>query len=163
MGSGKTPGVKDSQKPRPNNPGSITNVQGQAVTGKDGAAIQLSAQSSPLPAPEALKQYNEVLAGSAERWFGLWERQESHRQSCERIEMEALTYSTKTDRYRSLWGIGTAGFLGVAIVASVSYTAAHGAHGVATVIGVGGSGIIIAALGLARSMLRGNQENKTKP
>ncbi len=48
-----------------------------------------TALSGPLPPPEMLAQYEEILPGAAERLFKMVERQEEHRQALERAESEA--------------------------------------------------------------------------
>ena len=48
-----------------------------------------TALSGPLPPPEMLDQYEQILPGAAERLFTMVERQEEHRQALEREESEA--------------------------------------------------------------------------
>lgn len=49
-----------------------------------GAAVEISRFSGPLPPPEELAKYEQVLAGSADRIIRMAEQQATHRQSLER-------------------------------------------------------------------------------
>ena len=50
---------------------------------------EFTALSGPLPPPEMLAQYEEILPGAAERILSMAERQAEHRQKMERDESEA--------------------------------------------------------------------------
>jgi uncharacterized membrane protein len=54
-------------------------------------SVAVQQYSGPLPPPEALAQYNEVLPGAAERIMAMAERQSSHRQGLENIAVSAQT------------------------------------------------------------------------
>lgn len=49
----------------------------------------MKAHSGPLPAPEDLARYDDLLPGAAERIFAMAEREQNHRLSMEREAMEA--------------------------------------------------------------------------
>jgi uncharacterized membrane protein len=44
--------------------------------------------SAPLPPPAMLEHYERILPGAAERIFGQWERQSSHRQDIEKLALK---------------------------------------------------------------------------
>ena len=50
---------------------------------------EFTALSGPLPPPEMLAQYEEILPGAAERILSMAERQAEHRQKMEQDESEA--------------------------------------------------------------------------
>jgi uncharacterized membrane protein len=51
--------------------------------------------SGPLPPPEALERYNQVLPGAADRILKMAEQQSQHRQGLERTVVESNAYSQK--------------------------------------------------------------------
>jgi uncharacterized membrane protein len=57
------------------------------------AAHISSVFSGPLPPPEILQKYNEVLPGSAERILRMAESQHHHRQQLEKKVVESNTFS----------------------------------------------------------------------
>jgi uncharacterized membrane protein len=65
--------------------------------------------SGPLPPAEQIRQYEEVLPGSADRILSMAERQEAHRH-----ELEKLTVKEATNR--SWWGLRLGFVLAVIIV-----------------------------------------------
>ena len=101
------------------------------------AAYTASAYTGPLPPPEQLRGYENVLPGSADRILKLAENQAAHRQHIEKVAVEG------GDR-RSWWGLA----LGFVISASVLGLGAalvlegHDAAGAAfvgiDVVGLGG-------------------------
>jgi len=76
-------------------------------------AFQASSYSGPLPPPEQLKQYEEVLPGSADRILRMAEEQAHHRQG---LETDAVKGGAK----RSWWGLWT-GFA-ISVIALVLST-----------------------------------------
>lgn len=63
-----------------------------------GAAISASAYSGPLPSPDHLRGYEEVVPGSANRIITMAESQSAHRQEIEKI-------AVKGGNSRSWWGL----------------------------------------------------------
>lgn len=57
------------------------------------AALISSVFSGPLPPPEILQKYNEVLPGAAERILRMAESQHHHRQQLEKKVVESNTFS----------------------------------------------------------------------
>ena len=64
---------------------------------------QLTVHQGPLPPPEQLAAYNDVIPNGAERLFKQFERQSSHRIAADR-------YTLETDARHANWGVA-AGFL----------------------------------------------------
>ena len=58
-------------------------------------AVEFSAYSGPLPPPEILRQFEEVLPGSAERIFTQFEAQSAHRRSLEATVVSSGAFSQK--------------------------------------------------------------------
>lgn len=103
-------------------------------------ALKLSASlsQSPLPDPEILARYNELIPNAADRIMQMVEAQEQHRRSLEE-------FSVKAESMRSLWGLG-AGFvvaIGGLAAATVMSIAGHAITGaiiggldIASIVGV---------------------------
>jgi uncharacterized membrane protein len=53
------------------------------------AAVEVSRYSGPLPKPEDLAKYEQVLTGSADRIIRMAEQQATHRQNLERVIVES--------------------------------------------------------------------------
>jgi len=53
------------------------------------AAVEISRYSGPLPKPEDLAKYEQVLPGSADRIIRMAEQQATHRQSLEKVVVES--------------------------------------------------------------------------
>jgi uncharacterized membrane protein len=68
------------------------------------AAFSASAYSGPLPSPEHLREYEDVLPGPADRILKMAEKQSDHRQEIEKV-------AVKGGNSRSWWGL----WLGFAI------------------------------------------------
>ena len=62
---------------------------------------EMRAFSGPLPPPEALERYNEVLPGAAERIISLAESQHHHRQELEKC---AITSNVKAQKLGTVLG-----------------------------------------------------------
>lgn len=102
---------------------------------------QMEMYSGPIPHPDILRKYDDVVPGAADRIINLVEREASHRHECDNLRI-------KTERRDSLLGIIFAAFLcivsivaGVLIALKVSGTAGTvvggflGASGLASVFG----------------------------
>ncbi len=55
--------------------------------------------SGPLPHPEILRQYNEIIPGSAERIFSQFESQSAHRRT---LEMKVISSNAFSQRFGSI-------------------------------------------------------------
>lgn len=75
--------------------------------------------SGPLPPPQVLKQYNDIVPGAADRVLSMAEEQSKHRQHLER-------YVIRTDGLKSVLGLLFA--FGVAVIGLISgaYSAIKG-------------------------------------
>lgn len=60
------------------------NQQQQQLQRRTEVRVQQQSFSGPIPPPEALERYNDVLPGAAERIIAMAERQQEHRQDLER-------------------------------------------------------------------------------
>lgn len=72
--------------------------------------------AGPLPPPEILQQYNEILPGAAERVFSLTEKQAAHRMNLENSIVQAqIRESSRGQTFAliiAVLGLGSAAFLG---------------------------------------------------
>jgi uncharacterized membrane protein len=64
-------------------------------------AITAQRFTGPLPPPEILRKYDELLPGSAERIIAMAERQGAHRQ---RLESEVVTSNCRNERLGMIFG-----------------------------------------------------------
>ena len=94
--------------------------------------------SGPLPHPEILKKFDEVVPGSAERIIKMAEDQSSHRKDLERKVIES-------DIARSKWG-QVLGFL-IAII-GLGVSAAVSIYGNAIAGGIIGVGTLASLVGV---------------
>ncbi len=81
--------------PNPTNSKSVSNTTTRTAS--------FQAFSGPMPPPELLQKYNEVVPGAAERILAMAEKQANHRQT---LELEVIM----ADVRRSNWGL-VAGFV----------------------------------------------------
>lgn len=58
-------------------------------------SLEFSTYSGPLPHPDILRQFEEVLPGSAERIFNQFEAQSAHRRSLEATVVDSGAFSQK--------------------------------------------------------------------
>ncbi len=84
-------------------PGQIASVDGSiSDTGEPVASVMHSVEysySGPLPHPEILRRYNEIIPGSAERIFSQFESQSAHRRA---LEMKVIASNTFSQRFGSI-------------------------------------------------------------
>lgn len=73
-------------------------------------AVQLTTYSGPLPHPETLRQFEEILPGSAKRIFNDFELQSSHRRALERKVVNS-------EAFRQIAGSISSGLIGLLGVA----------------------------------------------
>jgi uncharacterized membrane protein len=80
--------------------------QGPATRGAIAVSAQVSGYSGPLPPPEELKGYEEVLPGAAERIVAAFEKESNHRREIERAQADTAGYAFRhelADRRTGLW------------------------------------------------------------
>lgn len=58
-------------------------------------SVELSVHSGPLPSPAVLREFEEILPGSAERIFAQFETQSSHRRSLELLKLTSDAFSQR--------------------------------------------------------------------
>lgn len=96
-------------------------IEGEIAQARNGQLIkrEVSITSGPLPHPEILKMYNDLIPGAAERIFVMAEAQSSHRLSLEK----KVIYSSADD---SRLGLIFAFILGIIALASSTYLISTG-------------------------------------
>jgi uncharacterized membrane protein len=83
------------------------------------AATQVQQFQGPLPHPDLLRQYNDIVPGAAERIIALAERQAEHRMTLEKIVIHG-------DTVRAHWGLVCGLVISLALLGSAIYMAAIG-------------------------------------
>ncbi|MGH9092334.1 MAG: DUF2335 domain-containing protein [Acidimicrobiales bacterium] len=96
------------------------------------AAVSASAYSGPLPSPDHLRGYEEVLPGAADRILAMAEKQSDHRQE---IEKDAVKGGTR----RSWYGLWLGFFISVLVL---------GLSGGLIVAGYGVEGTVLGSVDL---------------
>lgn len=95
----------------------------------DTAETEHADPSSPLPSPDAVQRYEQVLPGAADRIMKLLENQAEHRMDMETALVEG---ALRTERLGQIFGLSI-----VIVVFVVSALLIEGGHGIAgTVLGV---------------------------
>jgi uncharacterized membrane protein len=94
------------------------------------AAIEVSRYSGPLPPPESLAKYEQVLPGSADRIIRMAEQQALHRQQLERLVISSNATAQK-------WGLGCAFMIAMSAIWGGVWLSLKGmgGAGLATIIG----------------------------
>lgn len=99
----------------------------------DGSPIDgvISYQSAmyrgPIPPPSILKQYDELLPGSAERLMNLFEKQANHRMAMEEIVI-------KGGSSRAYWGLACGFVISLLMLGLAGYLAAKGEAASAAIV-----------------------------
>jgi len=62
--------------------------QSQAPNPIQAARLTIESHSGPLPSPEVLARFNEIVTGAADRIFAVFEKQAAHRMHLERTVIE---------------------------------------------------------------------------
>ena len=91
---------------------------------------QMAAFSGPLPHPDTLKRFDEVVPGAAERILTMAEEQSVHRRALE-------TKVVDSDIARSKWGQILGFCIAVAGLAASAWIAVYGSAVAGGIIGVG--------------------------
>lgn len=94
-----------------------------------------SSFSGPIPPPELLKGYNEVIKDGAERIVIMAEKQSSHRMQ---LEDHAIKEELKQSRLGQVFGfiLGIVGLVLAAILAILDHEAIAGIFGTTTILGL---------------------------
>jgi uncharacterized membrane protein len=87
--------------------------------------------SGPLPPPEALKRYDEIVPGAAERIIKMAEQQAEHRRS---LEQQVIKSEIKNSKLGIYFGftIGIVGIIGAIVVAILGKQKFGGVIGLAS-------------------------------
>lgn len=101
----------------------------------------------PLPSPEMLYQYNQILPGAAERIITMAEDQSKHRQDLERTVIKARARD-------SLYGIISAAILCITTILCGTFTVLNGHEVSGAFLGTAG------LAGLAGVFVYGTRENR---
>lgn len=91
--------------------------------------IQAASFQGPLPPPQILSHYDEIVPGSAERIISLWERQVQHRQE---LEKKAIG----SDIRQSYFGAALGFIIAIAAIGAGTFLAYNGqpTEGLAAII-----------------------------
>ena len=102
------------------------------------AQVQVSQFSGPLPPPEALAKYNEILPGAADRIILMTEQQSGHRQE---LEMKVATAQIRQSDRGQLYAfiIAIAFLIGAVTCAVTNHEAAASVLGGGTVVSLAGA------------------------
>lgn len=100
--------------------------------------------SGPLPPPESLARYEQVLRGSADRLITMAEALNRHSMLLELNGRNAEIESMRRDYSEGRWGQICALLVALVAVIGSSYTATHGAQWPASIMGATGLGSIVA-------------------
>ncbi len=107
--------------------------------------MKITETSGPLPDPDTLRKYNELVPGAAERFLSSFEREQLHRHDMERQEIGIAIKHVNGIMYRS-WGGLLAAFLISVFALGVAYQLAiQGITAVASII----AGTTIVSLAFA--------------
>ncbi len=94
------------------------------------AAIEVSRYSGPLPPPENLAKYEQILPGSADRIIRMAEQQAMHRQHLEKLVLGSNATAQK-------WGLGCAFIIAMSAIWGGVWLSLKGmsGEGLAAIIG----------------------------
>lgn len=129
--------------------GKDQSVPQQAGIDSSGSIEVTSTWSGPIPPPDALRTFNEIVPGSAERIFVMAERQLDHR-----MRMEETV--VRGDSRRSYLGLIAGFMLSVAIIAGGVILVVNG-HDWA-----GGLLVVVNILGLAGAFVYGTHSRRAE-
>ena|SRR2546422_501244 len=101
--------------------------------------------SGPLPTPEALAQYEQILPGAADRITRLAEVQSAHRQGIETKVVDSNIAREKTGQW-----LGAGLYLGTIIVGAWLIAHGYNAGGLATVISSSVAAVSVFVVGIRR-------------
>ena len=102
---------------------------------------------APLPSPELLEQYERIVPGTAEKLLLIAKQREERRLT---IEKEALADQRKTDRFTQAILLT---FVVISMVTGV-YLSIRGFQAPALILVLGGAGVNVIAVLIARSARR---------
>jgi Predicted membrane protein len=119
---------------RPNSPAPSQKAPG--VSSSTSITVQKSEFHGPLPPPELLRQYNDIIPDAAERIMLLFEQQAAHRMDLERRTIYG-------DNKRAGWGIVCGTVVSLTVLGAATYLVATGHDWAgATLAGIDIAGIV---------------------
>lgn len=107
--------------------------------------------SGPLPPPEILQRYNQVLPSAAERILAMAEAQSVHRKELERRIAEAEIEDVRAQRRETRLGQVCGAMIVLAGLGAGTYAAVQGAELSGVIVAVAGLGAIVTAFVLGRT------------
>ncbi len=107
--------------------------------------LEVSQYNGPLPNPEIVARYDEVLPGSAERTFRMVESEQEHRHKMQARQLEAEIADQKEVRNIEKTGQIFALIFSVVAMGVSGVTALNGKELTASIFGVGGMGSLVVA------------------
>ncbi len=119
--------AKRKQKPKPSSPAAKTPANPsvvlmphpQAAPGQQSLTISASQYAGPIPPPQMLAGYEEIVPGAADRILKMAESQASHRQA---LEHHVIT----SDARRAWAGLAVGGTLSLVLILAGAYLVAAG-------------------------------------
>jgi uncharacterized membrane protein len=145
-----TANVRNSKRPR-NNPAAR---QGDASAGAEVSIVQRQEfWQGPLPSPQTLEAFRQLVPDAPERIFAQWEEEAKHRRA---FEQTALSEAAKKDRRGQFAAIAFA-------LAALILTAFCVWMGQPWVAGILGGGTIAAVVGAFLYERRSETETDTRP
>ena len=124
-------------KPQPSSSPAASPQVGAELGSLVGVSIS-GTYSGPIPPPQLLHEFDQVIPGAAERILRMAEKQQDHRI---RLESRVIT----SDTYRSWAGLVLGSILAVIIILSGSYLIHEGHDWAGTTLVTGTLGVVLAA------------------
>lgn len=113
--------------------------------------VRTESFSGPIPPPDTLARYEQMVPGAADRIIAMAENESDHRRELESRSLVADITNRESTVTESRLGQCFAFLFGLFTVGCGTYAAVHGAEIAGGLIGVGGLGSIITAFIVGRS------------
>ncbi|MEO8637563.1 MAG: DUF2335 domain-containing protein [Candidatus Taylorbacteria bacterium] len=131
------------------------NQQNSQPSGQSVAVRSQQYYSGPLPPPEVLKKFDEVVPGAAERIIKMAENQFAHRTELERKVIDS-------DIARSKWGQILGFLIAIAGLIGSVFISIYGSGLVGGIIGVGTLASLVGVFMYGSKTRRVERENKSR-
>lgn len=109
----------------------------QLPSGVSARMLAASVYYGPLPPPDDLKAYSEIVPDAAERMLAMAEKQAHHRQEMERRQLELDRVGTLTSLRHERWGLVCGTVCVLALIAAALWIAWLGNTNAAAILGTG--------------------------
>ncbi len=117
----------------------------------------------PIPSPQVLAGYENLLPGSADRILSMAESETKHRQAMEKTAVEAEVNGLKAEATDTKRGQFCGLIIGLTAIIAGSYTAVNGSAWAGGFIGAGGViGLVTAFIGGRKARKNDNNNQQTK-